>query len=120
MNAFLGCSAFTGSDYYRKKLTTVYAPSEALMFLDNIRRNSCTPNYAKFNSFRHGGFGDPRIIKGSGATDDPLPNSGCNVTYVDGHAGNVTFAKMEEKRKNRDGTSVPGLKYGIDLNGVPY
>ena len=121
MNAFLGCSAFTGSDYYRKKLTTVYAPSEALMFLDNIRRNSCTPNYTKFNSFRHGGFGDPRIIKGSGATDDPLPMSICNIAYVDGHTGNITFAKMSATRKNRAGTSVNALKYGIDLaGGVPY
>lgn len=120
MNAFLGCSAFTSAEYSRKKLNMVYAPSAALMFLDNVRHNSCVANYSKFNSFRHGGSGDARVITGAGAADDPLPNSGCNVTYVDGHAGNVTFAKMEEKRKNRDGTSVPGLKYGIDLNGVPY
>ena len=121
MNPFLGCSGFTGSDYYRKKLNAVYAPSEALMFMDNIRRNSCVANYPQFNAFRHGGPGDPRISNGTGTTDDPLPKSVCNVAYVDGHTGNMTFTKMKETRKNRAGTAVHALKYGIDLNGgVPY
>ncbi|MBO4632143.1 MAG: hypothetical protein J5858_09495 [Lentisphaeria bacterium] len=122
-NPNLGSKAFysdTSKDYGRKKLSAVYAPSETLMFTENIRRQSSESNYAKFCAFRHGS-GDPRVITGGGTQPDAPPTSFCNVAYVDGHTGKLTQPKMEKNRKNRAGENVVALKYGFDLNaGVPY
>ena len=123
-NPYLGSKAFfsSGSNmtYSRKKIPLVYAPSETLMFVENIRRQSNESNYSKFCAFRHGS-GDPRIITGGGTQPDPPPTSLCNVAYVDGHTAKLTQPKMDKNRRNRANESVTALKYGFELSGgVPY
>ena len=114
-NAYLGTTGFSSSDYYRRKLSAVYAPSAVLIFADNIRHNSHAFNYSKFCGFRHGSPGDPRIITGAGVPDPP-GTSFANIVFVDGHTGRMTCPMMDKKRKNRAGVSVGALKYGIDLS----
>ena len=114
-NPFFGIanSDFTGSKYYARKVSAVYYPSEAILILENIRRNGYAVNYPQYAAFRHGGSGDPRVVTGGSA---PIPEDKtgpvCNTAFFDGHVGKKTYSDLRFEKPCKTGL-VQALYYGF-------
>jgi len=83
-----------GKPYH--KLSSVYAPSRALLFADGNNKNYCTTDAEpqKNVSFRHGG-GDGRNFQYGTA----------NIGWVDGHVSNMSYWALYAVRGD-DGTAT--------------
>ena len=97
----------TMAKYYRRKLSALTKPTEAVFVTDNIRKNQSHINYKIYSAYRHGG---------SDTRTDATYNSGIpylrgktNVLYMDGHV---------QGRQYRDTPSAM-LEEGFNQIGVP-
>ena len=114
-NPFFGISnsSFTGSQYYARKTSAVYYPSEAILILENIRRGGYAVNYPQYAAFRHGAEGDTRVVV-SGSVPIPVDKTGplCSIAFFDGHVGSKTYSGIRFERLCKTGL-VQALHYGF-------
>jgi prepilin-type N-terminal cleavage/methylation domain-containing protein/prepilin-type processing-associated H-X9-DG protein len=78
--------------YYRRRISCLTKPTEAIFASDNIRKNNPHVNYPSFPAYRHGGS-DPR--------HNPTTSEGTaflkgrsNFVYMDGHVGSKLFREL--------------------------
>ena len=105
--------SFTDDKYKSRKLSAIFHPSETIMFIENIRRDSANVNYPQFVAFRHGGTVDTRVYSGSGAVYPDDRTAGGAIAFIDGHVGKKCYEEITTNRVNRAGQSVNALQYGF-------
>ena len=82
----------TNERYYRRKISALTKPTEAIFATDNIRKNSMHVNYPNFASFRHGGSD---LRHNPNNTDGTAGLKGrTNIVYMDGHVGAKQYFEM--------------------------
>lgn len=79
--------------YYRRKISALTKPTEAIFATDNIRKNQPHVNYPEFPAYRHGGS-DPRHNPNNG-TGTPYLKGRTNILYMDGHVGRKLYREMD-------------------------
>ena len=82
----------TMEKYYRRKISALTKPSEAVFATDNIRMNSNHVNYSNFAAYRHGGS-DPRHNPTNSDGTATLKGR-TNIVYMDGHVGAKQYREM--------------------------
>ena len=93
-------------------------PSVVKVFMDSGKPAASTGSYPQYVAFRHGG-GDPRPMP-YGENTAPKPTGGlANVTFLDGHAGSMTFTEFNQGNEwNIDAMKEVGG--GKTVDDLPY
>ncbi|MDD5728451.1 MAG: type II secretion system protein, partial [Victivallales bacterium] len=91
--AGMGTWGGTMSKYYRRKISCLTKPTEAMFAGDNIRKNDMHINYPVFAAFRHGGS-DPRHNPTAITGVESLLKGRSNFIYMDGHVAGKLYSEL--------------------------